>query len=61
MITKKKTSRKQKTNILWKTVLSSFFNFSYKNIIYDKIILFDAALLMQKNTMRTGYAEQSIK
>lgn len=25
-----------------------FFNFSYKNILHDKIILFDAALLVQK-------------
>ena len=29
--------------------------------MYDKIILFDAALLVQKNTMRAAYAEQSIK
>ena len=29
--------------------------------MYDKIILFDAALLVQKNTMRAGYAERSIK
>ena len=40
--------------------MEQFFNFSYKNIMYDKIILFDAALLVQKTTMRAGYAERSI-
>ena len=29
--------------------------------MHDKIILFDATLLLQKNTMREGYAEQNIK
>ena len=29
--------------------------------MHDKIILFDAALSRQKNTIRVGYAERSIK
>ena len=33
-------------------ILNSFFNFPYKNIKHDKIILFDVELLVQKNTMR---------
>ena len=31
--------------------------FSYKNIIHDKIILFDTALLVQNNTMRVTLNE----
>ena len=44
-----------------KDCIEWFFNFSYKNIIHVKLILFDAALLMQKSKMRAGYAEQSTK
>ena len=33
-----------------KDCIEKFFNFSYKNIIHDKIILFEAALLVQKKT-----------
>ena len=29
--------------------------------MHDKMILFDAALLAQKNTMRADYVERSIK
>ena len=36
------------------------FNFSHKNIIHDKIVHFDAALLV-KNRMRASYGEPSIK
>ena len=60
IITINKTSRKWKTNILWTIALSSFSNF-HKYITHDKIIHFDAALLVEKNTMRVGYAERSIK
>ena len=44
-----------------KDCTEQLFNFSYKNTVHNKIILFDAALLVQKNTMRAGYAEQNIK
>ena len=47
-----------------KDCIEQFFDFSYKNIC-DKILLFDATLLAQKNTMwgegGGGYTEQSIK
>ena len=56
----KQKMKKKKKEILWKIVLSSFFNFSYKNI-HEKVILFHAALSVQKNTRRAGYAERSIK
>ena len=52
--------KKKKKEIILKIVLSSFFNFSYKNI-HEKVILFHAALSVQKNTRRAGYAERSIK
>ena len=42
-------------------VLSSFSIFSCKNMIHDKMILFDVALLVQKNTTPVGYAERSIR
>ena len=44
-----------------KDCIEKFFNFSHKNIIHDKIILFEAALLVQKNTIRAGFTERSIK
>ena len=44
-----------------KDCIEQFFSFSYKNITYNKIILIDAALLVQKNTMWVGYAKRSIK
>ena len=44
-----------------KDIIDYFFSFLHKNIIHDKIILFHAAFLVQKNTMRTGYAERSTK
>ena len=46
-----------------KYCIGKFFNFSYKSIIRDKIILFDETLLVQKkkkNTMQAGYAERTI-
>ena len=58
---KNRTSRKQtKKKQYLKDCMEHFFNFSYKNIIHDKIILFDAKLLVQKMAMRAGYAERSI-
>ena len=41
--------------------MEQFLNFSYKNIIDDKIILLDVASLVQKITMRAGYTERSIE
>ena len=48
----KKNKQKRKANILWKIVLSSFSIFHTKQTKWqnDKIILFDAALLLQKKT-----------
>ena len=54
----KQNKQKTKSKYSLKVLLSIF---SYKNILHDKIILFDAALLVQKNTMPVGYAEGSIK
>ena len=56
MITKTKQAESKKHYV--KVFIEQFFNFSYKNIILDKIILFDAALFVQKGTMREGYAER---
>ena len=47
LVNGKETSRKRKTNILWKTLLSSFSVFHTK-IIHVEIILFDVVLLVQK-------------
>ena len=33
-------------------IFFEFFHFSYKNIIHNKIILFDAALLVEKSTIQ---------
>ena len=44
---KKKTSRKQKRHSL-KDCIEQFFNFSDKNVIHDKIILFDAGIISIK-------------
>ena len=58
-MTKTKQAENEKHSL--KDCTEHFLNFSYKNTVHNKIILFDAALLEQKNTMRAGYAEQSIK
>ena len=52
---KQKTKNKHSLKDYW-----IVFNFSYKNIIHDKIIFYDVALLVQKKAMRVGY-ERSIK
>ena len=56
---KKKASGKRKT--FFERLFEQFLNFSYKNIKHDRIILFDATLLVQKNAIREFYAERSIK
>ena len=38
-----------------------FFMKIYYAIMHDKIILFDAALLIQRTTMQADYVERSIK
>ena len=60
MIAKNQNNQNMKSKHSLKNCIEQLFNFSYKYIIHDTI-LFDAALLLQKNMMRTGYAEQSIK
>ena len=46
-----KKQNKQKTkNKHLKDRIKQFFNFSYKNIIHDKLMLSDAALLVQKTS-----------
>ena len=46
-----KKQNKQKTkNKHLKDRIKQFFNFSYKNIIHDKIMLSDAPLLVQKTS-----------
>ena len=57
----KHKKRKTKNKRFLKSCIEQFFNFSYKNVIHENIILFDAALLVQKNTMQEGYAERNIK
>ena len=54
---KKQDQQKTKNKHSLKDCIEKFFNFSYKNIKHDKIILFDATLLVQKNAVRVGYAE----
>ena len=61
IITKKQNKQKTENKHSLKDCIEQFLNFSYKNIIHDKTILFDAALLVQKNMMQTGYAARSIK
>ena len=56
----KQNKQKTENKHSWKGYIGYIFKFSYKNI-HDKIIFFDAALLVQKNTMQAGYAERSIK
>ena len=56
---KEKNKQKKKNKHFLKDCIEQFFNFLYKNI-HDKIILFEAVLLVQKNTMRAGYAERNI-
>ena len=38
--------------------IEQFLDFSYKNIIHEKIVLSDVSLLVQKDMMWAGYAEQ---
>ena len=56
-------SNKNKASRKIKIKIEQFFKFRFimQNIIHDKIIRFDAALLVQKSTIREGYAEESIK
>ena len=61
LLDNKEAKAEAKNKYSLKDCSEQFFNFSYKNIINDIKILFDAALLVQKNTMRAGYAERSIK
>ena len=42
-------------------VVFQFFMKIYHAVMYDKIILFDAALLIQRTTMQADYVERSIK
>ena len=56
----KQDKQKTKNKHCLKDCMEQFFNFSYKNIVHDNIILFDVALFVQKNTMRV-YAERIIK
>ena len=42
-------------------VVFQFFMKIYYSIMHDKIILFDAALLIQRTTMQADYVERSIK
>ena len=42
-------------------VVFQFFMKIYYAIMHDKIILFDAALLIQRTTMQADYVERSIK
>ena len=42
-------------------VVLQFFMKIYYAIMHDKIILFDAALLIQRTTMQADYVERSIK
>ena len=58
---KNQNKQKMKNKDFLKDCIEQLFNFSYKTIIHDKIILFDATLLVQKNTMRASYAERNIK
>ena len=42
-------------------VVFQFFMKIYYAVMHDKIILFDAALLIQRTTMQADYVERSIK
>ena len=55
---KKQKKEKTKTKHSLKDCINYFFNFLYRNIIHDKIILFHTAFVVQKNTIRVGYAER---
>ena len=55
---KKQKKEKTKNKHSLKDCMNYFFNFLNKNIIHDKIILFHAAFVVQKNMMRAGYAER---
>ena len=57
----KQDKQKTKNKHSLKDCMEQFFNFSYKNIVHDNIMLFDVALFVQKNTMRMVYAERIIK
>ena len=59
----KNTSRKRKTNIIWKIVLSSFSIFHTKLLYMTKWYFLMWHYLYKKNTIqaggRAGYAERS--
>ena len=55
------SKQKTKNKHSLKGCIKYFSSFLYKNITYYKIKLFHAVLLVQKYTMRAGYAERSIK
>ena len=42
-------------------VVFQFFMKIYYAVMHDKIILFDAALLIQRTTMQADYVKRSIK
>ena len=58
---KKQNKQKTKNKYNLKDCIEKFFRSSYKNIIYDKMLLFDAALSAQKSALRVGFTKQSIK
>ena len=58
---KKQKKQKTKNKYYWKDLIEKFFHASYKSIIHDKMLLFDAALLAQKSVSRAGSAERSIE
>ena len=57
----KQSKQKTKNKYSLKDCIDYFFNFPYKTVTHDKIILFHAAVLVEKNTMQEGYTERSIK
>ena len=57
----KQNKQRTKNNYYLKDWIEKFFHASYKNIIYDKMLLFDAALSAQKSALRVGFTKQSIK
>ena len=55
------SKRKMEKKHSLKDCIKYFLSFLYKNITYYKIKLFHAVLLVQKYTIRAGYAERTIK
>ena len=61
MITKKTKQSEHEKKRFFEKLYWTAFQFFIQIYHTWQTILFDAALLLQKNMMRTGYAEQSIK